>query len=112
MDLVKESEVVEALKGLGGDKAPSPDGFRAMFFQKLSFIFQKDLWEVVEEYRESGFILKDFNNTFIALVLKKETQITFEDFRPISLCNILYEIISKVMENILKQVLSSIILTE
>ena len=70
---VIECELVKALKGLGGDKAPRSYGFPIMLFHKLGFIFQKELWEVVEESRKKGFILKDFNNTFISLVPKKAT---------------------------------------
>ena len=55
---VTECEVFEPLKGLGGDKAPGPDGFPAMFFQKLGFIFHKELWEVVEESRQGVSFLK------------------------------------------------------
>ena len=51
-------------------------------------------------------------NTFISLVPKKDTQVTFEDFKQISLCNTMYKIISKVMANRLKHVLGSIILEE
>ena len=73
MNPVTENEVREALVGLGGDKALGPNGFPATFFQKLWHIFQKDLWEIVEESRASGFVLKNFNNAFIVLVLKKDT---------------------------------------
>ena len=97
-----KNEVKDALGGLGRDKAPSPDDFLAMFFQKLGHIFQKELWEVVEESRAGGFVLKDFNNSFVSLLPKKETQVTFEEFRPISLYNMVHKIISKVMENRLK----------
>ena len=63
---ITKEEVKMALKGLGGDMAPGHDGFPAMFYQKLSSIFLKELWEVVEESRQGGFILKDLNdNTFI-----------------------------------------------
>ena len=64
------------------------------------------------ESRQGGFILKDFNNTFISLVPKKENPATFEDFKPISLCNTMYKIISKVMANRLKIVMGSIISEE
>lgn len=74
ISLVTKKEVRDALGGLGGDKAPGLDGFPSMFFQKLWHIFHKNLWEVVEESRAGSFVLKDFNNTLIALVPKKDTK--------------------------------------
>lgn len=59
-----------------------------------------------------GFVLKDFNNTLIALILKKDEVRSFNDFRPISLGNTIYKIISKVMANRLKLTLDSIISIE
>lgn len=57
-------------------------------------------------------MLRDWNNTFLSLIPKKATVETMEDFRPISICNTTYKIISKVMENRMKEILSLIISEE
>ena len=54
-------------------------------------------------------LLANFNHTFITLIPKvKNPEFVFE-FRPISLCNVLYKIFSKVLANRLKKILPNII---
>jgi len=47
-----------------------------------------------------------FNSPFIALIPKSDSPLTFNDFRPISLCNCIYKIIAKIIANYLKPILS------
>ena len=49
------------------------------------------------------------NNTLVVLILKKENPISLMDFRPISLCRVIYKIITKVIVNRLKPSLPSLI---
>ena len=49
------------------------------------------------------------NSAFLALIPKEKRAISFDKFRPISLCNIGYKIITKVIANRIKEVLPSII---
>jgi hypothetical protein len=49
------------------------------------------------------------NSTNIALIPRKKTHVSVTEFRPISLCNVVYKIIAKVLVNRLKMVLPSII---
>jgi hypothetical protein len=49
------------------------------------------------------------NSTNIALIPKKKDLVSATEFRPISLCNVVYNIIAKVLANRLKVILPSII---
>eukprot|EP00253_Pinus_taeda_P034809 PITA_34809 len=51
-------------------------------------------------------------STFIALIPKTDGPSSFDDFRPISLCNCLYKIIAKIIANRLKPILSQHISSE
>lgn len=57
----------------------------------------------------SGQVSRDFNCTFIALIPKKKHVVKVEDFKPISLCNIIYKLALKVVANRLKVILPHII---
>lgn len=56
--------------------------------------------------------MEDINHTLIALVPKINEPINVSDFRPISLCTVIYKIISKTIVNRLKHLLPYIISEE
>lgn len=56
-----------------------------------------------------GGNLAPLNHTFIALIPKVKKPRKVNEFRPISLCNVIYRIIAKVMANRLKKILNDII---
>jgi hypothetical protein len=49
------------------------------------------------------------NLTYIALIPKVKNLLSVAEFKPISLCNVLYKLISKVLTNRLKKILPHII---
>eukprot|EP00253_Pinus_taeda_P025596 PITA_25596 len=105
-------EVEEAVNSMPNDKAPGPDGFTINFYKACWHIIKHEVWDVVEDSKRSGSILKSINSTFIALIPKEEEANTPEKFKPIALCNVIYKIISKVIANRLKLILPGIISEE
>jgi hypothetical protein len=61
---------------------------------------------MVEESRSRGYIARSLNSTLLALIPKVNKPVTFGDFKPISLCNIVYKVISKIIANQIKPILS------
>jgi hypothetical protein len=72
-------------------------------------IVGKEVCEAVLLSLNSGIMNKDLNSIYTVLIPKTKDPKNVRDFRPISFCNVLYKLISKVLANRLKRVLPYII---
>ena len=90
-------------------KAPGPNGMPPLFFQTYWTDVSMDVTHAVLSCLNSCSILKSINHTFITLIPKVNNLEKVSNFRPISFCNVIYKIISKLIANRLKPVLNSII---
>ena len=88
------------------DKSLGLDGSPSKFYVGFFELLEKDLLLVVEESRKVGKFLGALNTTFLAIIPKRYVLGTFDEFRPMPLCNVSYKIISKLIARRLKEVLS------
>jgi hypothetical protein len=102
-------EVELALKQMAPTKAPGPDGMPPVFYQKYWHVVGSDVTKAVLSCLNSGRILNSINHTFITLIPKTKNPERVTEFRPISLCNVIYKLISKVLANRLKLILPQIV---
>ena len=102
-------EVQQAVKQMAPLNAPSPDGMPPLFFQHYWNLIGDDVIDFVLTFLNFASLPEHLNHTFITLIPKKKNPEHASDFRPISLCNVLYKIFSKVLENRLKGILPKII---
>ena len=102
-------EVGVAIKKMAPLKTPSPDGMPPLFYQTYWIDISMDVAQAVLSCLNSSSILKSINHTFITLISKVPNPERISDFWPISLCNVIYKIISKTIANRLKPILNPII---
>ncbi|CAL1387047.1 unnamed protein product [Linum trigynum] len=102
-------EIKAALFQMGATKAPGDDGFPALFFQKNWSTIAPKLTEELMEFLNGGSLPADLNRTLIALIPKVKNPTSPKEYRQISLCSVLYKILSKTIANRLKEVLNDLI---
>lgn len=104
-----ENEVKEAVWSCDGSKSPGPDG--------LNFKFLKEFWEMVKgdfmgmlrDFHMNGKLVRGFNPSFIVIIPKKEDAVSLNDYRPISLIESAYKVLSKLLARRLSKVVEGII---
>lgn len=104
--------VEEAVSQMKEGAAPRPDGFTENFFHHFWGLVKMDMWRMVEDSRVSWRILPALNATFLTLIPKSERADSPDKSKPISLCNVIYKIATKVIANRLKPLLPSLISPE
>jgi hypothetical protein len=97
-----EEEVIETLKDMKRNASPGPDGFNVEFYIATWDWIGKDVMQLVRNFFQTGVMPAHINDTHIALIPKKLVPLVPADYRPISLCNVIYKIIAKCIANRLK----------
>jgi hypothetical protein len=77
--------------------APGPDGFGVCSFQNHWDSVGAEVCEAALNFLNNGIFDPSLNLTHFALIPKKSRAVSVSDFRPISLCNVLYKIIAKII---------------
>lgn len=105
MATFKVEEVVEAIKSIAPLKASGKDGYPAIFYQKYWNIIGEDVTTYCLDVLNGRRSIEEINQTSIVLIPKEKSPKSMNKFRPISLCKVIYKIISKVLVYLFRQVL-------
>ena len=86
-----------------------PDEFTTRFFTSCWPIIKINLLRMIRKSQSSSKLGGNTNSTFLALIPNEKGANNFSRFRPISLCNTGYKLITKIIANRIKNILPAII---
>ena len=90
-------------------KSPGPDGMSPIFFQKYWDVVGPQVIQSVMYILRTRMMPNGLNDTYICLIPKVKSPQKISEYCPISLCNVIYKIVSKVLANRLKRVLPDVV---
>ena len=102
-------EVKKAVFSIGDLKAPGPDGLHAIFYKKFWSVCGEEITQEILQTLNTGVMPEGWNDTTVVLIPKIDDPELITQFRPISLCNVIYKIISKMLTLRLKGILPEVI---
>ena len=102
-------EIKDTLFGMQNLKAPSPDGLPVLFYKHYWSIVGNTVIKAVQKNFRSRHLLFEVNNSFIVLIPKNTAPSIVNHFRLISLCNIVYKVIVKILMSKLRPLLANLI---
>ncbi|KAL4363533.1 hypothetical protein GQ457_04G019830 [Hibiscus cannabinus] len=103
-------EVVTAFRDIGPGKASGIDGFPSSFFRLHWTTISSEFTLLCLDLLHGSTDMASINRTVIVLIPKVASPDYMRQFRPISLCTVIYKIVSKVLVNRMKSILPHCIL--
>ena len=109
---ITSGEVGRAIRRLAKGKSCGPDGVPAEYFHALESMLADDLAAYYNELYEHGELTSNMLMGEIILLYKKKDPRDIRNYRPITLLNVEYKILTKILVERLKQVIEEIISPE
>lgn len=90
-------EVKQSVFSMNGDGSPGPDGFGGNFYKFFRDLIKEEVYKSVLQFFHQNWFLPGLNSNAVALIPKFDVAERIEDYRPITLANFQFKIISKVL---------------
>lgn len=91
------------------NKALGPNGFQPLFYQKYWQVVGPAVHQLVCKAFDTSTFDSSINDTLLVLIPKSSNTSQIKDFRSISLYNVLYKIIIKVLVNRFKPFMAKLV---
>ena len=106
---VLKERVKRAVFSMKSYKTSGPDGFQPIFFKHFWERIGDDIWHLVHTTFNIGTINASIAETLIVLIPKESNPQRLKNFIPISLCNVIFKVITKDLVSRLRSFLVDLI---
>lgn len=103
---VTRMKIKTALFQMDGNKTLGPDGISAVFLQKYWNLIGESVISFVQKNFFTSSFPSELNGVLITMIPKITSSENLSQFRLISLCNVIVKLISKIIANQLKPLIS------
>ena len=107
--ILSAEEIKNVIFNMQSLKAPGPDGLPPLFYKQSWHIVGHSVIKAVQDFFIEGKMHAELNNTLIVLIPKISNPSSINHYRLISLCNVVYKAISKLLVAKLRPMLDTII---
>ena len=107
--LITENEIKTALNKMKNNKSPGSDGLTKEFYQTFWDDIKEDLCETMNNIYLKEELCETQKSAIVKLIYKKGDPRELKNWRPISLLNIDYKILSKILANRLKTIMPQLV---
>jgi hypothetical protein len=103
------TKIKNVLFGMQSLKSSGSDGLPPLFYKKYWKVVGHSVIKAVHNFFISGKMLKEVNHSYIVLIPKVLNPSNINHYRPISLCNTIYKVISKLLVDRLRTVIWNLV---
>lgn len=104
-----EEEILKVVNGMHPYKAAGPDGLSDLFYRSQWASIKNSLIQFIQRLFKEGFGIAEINQTIFSLIPKVLHPNLITQFRPMSLCNVDYKILSKILVTKIQPLLPKLI---
>lgn len=90
-------EIFKGIRDIGPHKSLGPNGMTGLFFEHYWPIVGPEVTAMIKSFFLRGFISFEINHSHIILIPKIDSPYIISHFRRISLCNVTYKLIAKIL---------------
>ena len=105
------ADVFNTINSMAKHRCPGPDGLTVEFFTCSWDILGHDVSKAVLSFFELNTLPRIVNSAALTLIPKSANASSISHYRPISCCNVLYKVITKLLTNRMKHVMPDLVLS-
>lgn len=106
---VTQRDILNVVNHMNPFKAPGMDSLQAGFFQSQWHVIGNMVCKLIMDIFKEPAKVKEINETLITLIPKIDPVVSIRNFRPISLYNVSYKIVTKILAQRLRGLMSSLV---